>query len=291
MKRIFLFAIVAFSFASCQKEIDWMTPSSTGTSGNGSTNQPTGELLTKSEVITGTDTMTTLYTYDAQKRLETTTQTGKSAGISLYTYMKYVRDANGRIIQTKQKVETAGFSLDTVFLNVHYPNATTLNWDYTVSETSFMGLTSKDSTIPVNNSTRITGTKKYTEGLLGPYELSMEQLFTYDNLDRVNEQKIVEHDATTGTTDTIFYKFTHDNNITNPTYYTSSPAQNYLINQLPDTKVYVTTKMEVTSVSTPAANLTLTQTYITGQGGKPVSGTQTQLSQGTTTQSTIKFFY
>ena len=75
---------------SCQKEIDWATGNGTG--GGSST---TGDLLVKTESKSGSETVTTLYTYNTNKKLINEKITGLSQGINVGNEFRYYRNAVG----------------------------------------------------------------------------------------------------------------------------------------------------------------------------------------------------
>src|SRR5215217_2731823 len=99
-----LTAILALSlfFVSCQKEVGVDSPGNTG--GNGGGGSATG-LLVKAVSVTDADTITTLYAYDNQKKLETEIMDGTSGGVTFHSYKKFERDGAGRISRILQVVE------------------------------------------------------------------------------------------------------------------------------------------------------------------------------------------
>ncbi len=129
--------VVAIFLFSCQKEVSFEISSA----GNGN-----GDLLVKTVAVTGTETMTTLYTYDDQKRLSTITIDGVSGGMKTHSYQKFERDNAGRIVKVIQKVDMMGIPSDTAIKTMHYPNATTMDYDYSIH---IMGM-SLGQGLPVN---------------------------------------------------------------------------------------------------------------------------------------------
>src|SRR6476646_3664776 len=130
-----LMALILFS---CQKEVNFDDITDPG-NGGGTAPGTTGDLLIKSVAVTGTETITTIYGYDGQKRLETSVMEGSSGGMKIHNYTKYIKDASGRISQILQKVDQDGMSSDTAVNFIHYPDATTLEYDYSVNHISMMG--------------------------------------------------------------------------------------------------------------------------------------------------------
>lgn len=185
MKRISLlpFLCVLF-FASCQKE-DTYPPL-------------TGEKLVKSVSTSNGETSTTTYAYTPDGLIDAINTTGTSGGDPTDHYEKYYRDAAGRIVRVAQKVPAQqGIEVDTVYKFVHYPDANTFNYDYTVQNIEVAGYTIKDSTLyTYNNNNQVT--ESYT------YEISdlfnqqeVRAIYTYDATG--NMIKIEGYDNATGT--------------------------------------------------------------------------------------------
>jgi len=142
MKTKLLFAIAALSFliSSCQKELSF---DDNGGGGGGGTT--TGDLLTKIESISGGETLTTEYEYDASKRLLREKITGTSQGTNLNNDFRIVRNAAGIITSTIQKnADLAMQGIDSAVAIIHY-NTSTQRYTSRVAEISLSGFSTIDS--------------------------------------------------------------------------------------------------------------------------------------------------
>src|SRR5687768_5158772 len=124
IKLAVLFAL-SFIFISCQKELTIETGDPSPGNGNGNGNGSTSGLLVKAVQVKGSDTITTTYGYDNQKRLETMKMVGTTGPMPVNTFKKYERDAAGRIVRILQSTEMVGIPMDTTITIVHYPNPST----------------------------------------------------------------------------------------------------------------------------------------------------------------------
>jgi hypothetical protein len=290
LKRILLASITSLLLISCQKGVDWATTttstgSGTGSGGNGG--GTTGDLLVKLVAVTGTDTFTVLYTYDASKRLLTEDSKGTSGGMTIDIYQKFYRDANGRIYKISQLMKQPGMPSDTSFTNVYYPDATTLNFTYKTTDMSMMGLTTHDSTVYAwNASGNVTVANSFMTSALLPGSVTMQKYeYTYSN-GNLTQQKSYSDINTTGTPSLVAtYNYTFDNN-TNPiiangefllTGKTETASKNNVV------------KMEIVDATTPSNSRTMTTSITYGTDGKPTKGTVTMQPQGMVTKYT--FFY
>ncbi len=284
--------------ASCQKEINFDTGTAPG-SGGGSGS--TSGLLVKAVAVTGSETQTSLYTYNAQSQLETLTTKGTSGGMSVDSYQKYVRDAAGRIVKVLQKLpDQAGTTSDTSVRIYSYPNATTMNYTYSVS---VMGLTAfgftnttTDSTVYNYSGGKLISYNSYLSSSFSPgmTMLSSKYDFTYDASDRVTDMKVYTDASNPGGPMTLDaqWKYTYSAGVINNVYISPSAAQNLILNGLPNTTSNSISKLETISANTaPPTNLVITTTYVTGAGNKPVSATAVITNTGQPTQTTNYTFY
>lgn len=268
MLGIFLF--------SCQKEISSENGNSGGNNGNGSTN---GKLV-KIVEVTANDTLVTLYGYDSQDRLQTMTIDGKANGMTTHQYRKVEWDAAGRVVRVKQYLEMNGMSADTAVNIIHYPNATTTDYDYSVNTMGMMGFTSIDSTVYTYSNGKLVKEISYTSTpLLGlpPVESSKVE-FTYDGSGRVSILKMYGDisPATTGgpLVHIATQTYTYGTSL-NALAISSNAAQNFWINGMPNASNEATVKMQMDDLTTPANSLTMNMTYVLGGGNKPLSATAT----------------
>jgi len=174
MKKFTLFLLLSNIFlVSCQKDVA-LDPGTPGGSDN--------LLLVKTVSVQNNESYTTTYSYTADKKIEIINITGTSGGLSVDNYRRFYRDAAGRIIRIAIKISPQnGIETDTVFTDVHYPNATTFNYDYTVQKISVSGFDVYDSTTYTYNSNNQI-TEGYTHQynpILGPVQ-DLRFVYSYD---------------------------------------------------------------------------------------------------------------
>ncbi len=174
MKKFTLFLLLSNIFlVSCQKDVA-LDPGTPGGSDN--------LLLVKTVSVQNNESYTTTYSYTADKKIEIINITGTSGGLSVDNYRRFYRDAAGRIIRIAIKIPPQnGIETDTVFMDVHYPNATTFNYDYTVQKISVSGFDVYDSTTYTYNSNNQI-TEGYTHQynpILGPVQ-DLRFVYSYD---------------------------------------------------------------------------------------------------------------
>lgn len=285
MKNVLTATLIVLSVGlfSCQKEVDDIFSNNGNTGGNGNTSG----LLVKVIAVTGTDTLTTLYTYDSQKRMETNTMDGLSNGIQMHSYKKYIRDASSRIYMIQQVIEENGIVSDTTLETVHYPG-TGMEFDYTINTISMMGFSVIDSTRYTYASGRMTNMTSYLSSpLLGSVLMTTKTDFSYDASENITFLKMYS-DIGTGTMMPIMNQtYTYGNTI-NATWLSTNGAQNYLLSGTPGTgnKAFVRAQMD--DLTDPSNSFVMTATYSLGAGNKPLSATITS-TPGSVTKYT--FFY
>ena len=298
--------LTAFSFiillSSCQKEINFDSGNGgTGSGGNGGGGNTSG-LLVKTIAVTGTETQTTLYTYDAQKRLETMTISGTSGGMALDSYTKYFRDGSGRIVKVIQKLaDLMGVPSDTSVRIYHYPDATTRDYDYSVQDMSInmggMTMSTIDSSVYTYTAGKMSSFRSFMSSSLAPGVPMMESRtdFNYDASNKVTGMKVYNDASNPGGPLELFadYKYTYASTSVSNVYMAANGAQNFALNGLPNTSTNIITKMEtVSNAVSPALTVVITTTYVNGAGNKPVSGTAVSVTTGQPTQTTnYSFFY
>lgn len=284
-------AIALFLF-SCQKEVSFEISSA----GNGN-----GDLLVKTVGVTGSETMTTLYTYDDQRRLSTITIDGVSGGMPMHSYQKFERDDAGRIVRVLQKADMMGIPSDTAIKTMHYPNATTMDYDYSVH---IMGMSmgsgmpsmqTIDSTVYNYSGGKMMSYDTYMSSSLMPGTIMMNSKydFVYDAQNRVTDMKMHSDAADPGGQQDLMteWQFTYGSTV-NGVYVSSNASQNLLLHGLPNTGGYNLDKSVMTSTD-PQLSLTITTTYVLGSNGKPTSGTAVSTTTGlqSGTQTTNYTFY
>ena len=304
MKKI-LTAFSAFVLlVSCQKEVGFDDGNNTGNNGGngGNGNGNTSGLLVKAVAVTGAETITTTYTYDSQKRLETMIVKGTSGGMVMDSYHKYFRDAAGRIVQVKQKLaDMPPATTDTAVITYHYPDATTMNYDYSVHVMTMdiggMSMSTIDSAVYTYTSAKLMSYSSFMSSSMMPGMIMSRSRtdFAYDASDKVTGMKTYNDGGNQGAPLTLIadYKYTYAATTVNNVYMAASGAQNFALNGLPNTTASIITKMEMVSDATaPPMTVITTTTYVTGAGNKPVSGTVVATTTGQPTQTTnYTFFY
>jgi len=309
MRKLLTACAVICLFASCQKEINFddNNPANTGTGGTGNTGGTGGSgsgLLVKAVAVTGSETQTTIYTYDSQKRLESMKITGVSGGMPIDSYHKYVRDNAGRIVKVLQKVaDVMGIPSDTAVMTYHYPNATTQNFDYSIHVMTLnlpgMPMSTIDSAVYVYNSAgRMTMYNQYMSSSLmpGTTQMSSKWEFAYDASDRVTNMKNYTDAANPGSSVMdldMEWKYTYGTTSVNNLYFTSNGAQNFAMHGLPNTTNNFISKMESTSATTvPPVDIVITTSYVNGPDNKPKTATVLSVQPGQPNQTTnYTFFY
>jgi len=284
---------MALILFSCQKEVNFDDITNPG-NGGGTAPGTTGDLLVKIVAVTGTETITTLYSYDGQKRLETSVMDGSSGGMKIHNYTKYLRDASGRITRILQKVDQDGMSSDTAVNLIHYPDATTMEYDYSVNNISMMGFSTLDSAVYKYASGKMLSAVHYLSSpLFGAPIQSSSYTFTYDGSGRVTVLDIAATLSPTGGSLSPIAKetFTYGNSV-NYMWASNSAAQNFLLGGMPNKVNNDVTKMQMDDLTDPSNSLTITSSFVAGANGKPATGKVTSVSLNQGTQVTnYTFFY
>ena len=285
MKKLLTALPLIVILVSCQKEIGFDTPSGSGGGG------ATGNLLVKTVAVTGTETLTTLYTYDAQKRLETTTMDGTSAGIVMHIYTKLLYDAAGRVYRVIQYAEQDGVASDTATNKIHYPNATTVEYDYSVNSISMFGMSAIDSSVYQFASGQLINFTSYLSSpMMGPDPImSSKYEFNYDGSGRVSLLKLYAMVGMPGSplSNIANQSYTYNTTV-NTTWPATSSAQAYLIHGMPNTKNDAVATLKFDSMTAGVDSFSATTTYVLGTGNKPTAATYTSTDGQVTKYS---FFY
>lgn len=271
------FLALSIIFVSCQKEIN---TDISGGSGNGGGS--TAGLLIKAVAVTGSDTMTSTYTYDSQKRLESLLMNGTTGGqtLTMRSYKKYERDGAGRVIRILQKIDQNGLPSDTAINIVHYPNATTMEYNYTVNTIGFMGFSTVDSAVYVFTSGKLMTTTSYLSSpLFGSTPISSTKIdFTYDGQNRVSVMKMYSSGTTIGgpLAPIANQTYTYGSSL-NMLWMTTNAAQNYLLNGMPVNRNDALVKLQMDDLTgtSPSASFIANISYVMGADNKPLSMTQT----------------
>lgn len=305
MKKI-LTAVTAITLlASCQKEItfDPANPAGAG-SGSGSTGGGGGSstgsgLLVKTVAVTGSETQTSLYTYDNNSRLYTQTDNGVSGGMPLNNYKRFERDAAGRIVRAVQKLGDFGGGIsDTARVTYHYPTATSVDPDYSRSVQSLnaggLVLSTIDSVVYQYSGGKLVAYNDYmfsdVLGMSMPVSENRWE-FTYNASGYVTAMKTLSNTSSGAPlTETYNIAFTYGT-LANNNYTSASAMQNFIVYGVPNTDAPVITKSVASSnATTPPLQVIITTSFTTA-GAKITGGTANVVSTGQPNQTTAYTFY
>lgn len=291
MKQFPLFLVLCLVMLSaCQKDIDLVLPEdgnggggtdTTGTGGNTS-----GALLVRSVSISNGESFTTNYSYTANKKIEVIDMAGISGGIDAGSYRRFYRDAAGRIIRIANKVPPqGGIAIDTSFTYVYYPDATTLQYSYTVQTISIAGFEVTDSVLyTYNNAKQITEQYDYQLSPLFGIVQESKTVYTYDAAG--NLATITGYNNITGTMEVVStFQLQYDTK-TNPM---GADAQSALINggSLGASPNNVT-QLRFSDVTNGTEQL-INISYTYGSNGYPATAVQQDVSNNSV--ANITFYY
>lgn len=270
LKAVLFFLVVGLF--SCQKEVDDIFANNGNGGGNAS------GLLVKTIAVTGSDSLTTLYSYDHQNRLETITIDGFSNGMQMHTYKHFIRDGSSRIATIRQVMDQNGTTSDTTIETVHYPGSG-MEFDYTLNAISMLGVSLIDSSVYTYSSGRMTSMEsRLSSPLIGPAPLMMTKTeFAYDGSGNVTLLKMYS-DLGTGTLSPLMNQAYTYGDAVSATWISGNGAQNFLLYGTPATgnKAFVTAQVD--DFTTPSASFSLTASYNLDSDGKLKSATITSTS-------------
>jgi len=277
MKNFPLFLVVtSLFFASCQKE-DVYPPLS-----------GSNAKLLKSVSVSDAETSTTTYTYTSDGKIDVINMTGTSGGMDIGNYRKFYRDANGRIIRIAEKFPPQNsIEADTVYTYVHYPDATTLNYDYTVQKIIVDVYEVNDSSLLTYNSNNqvIENYTYQTSTIFSPSQ-EIKIHYTYDAAG--NATKIELYSNSTGAMElSSTFDVTYDDK-TNPLLIDD---QIMLISGgVPGSSANNVIVVKFKDVANPDTQ-TITNTYTYGTNGLPEKLVADDDFDGSITTTTTTFFY
>lgn len=293
---VILAVILAVVAISCQKQYErpdlTIGGSTGGTGGGGGTPAPTGSLLAKVETKTNgsTEGSTITFEYNSSSKLSrVTTVVTDSSNKSLTYVYRYVRDAAGRVTKVVSNIfaalsPNAGFP-DSVDIIVHYPDATTTNFDYSAYSIPLMGLSYTDTLRNTYTNGVITEQQEYQA--IGPQVVTRVdwRQFTYANNNIVTE-KVFSPSANTATTPIATFTNEFDSKV-QPLF---TGNEGFLLGQ---NTGYASknnmTKFTAIDNSNGSVIVSLNYTYQYNSNNLPVSGTGTETPKNKTT--TVKFTY
>lgn len=122
------FSFLCLALFSCQKEVDFAANGNRGTSDNSNV------LLVKSVQQTGTDSLVTTYSYDANKKLINLKIVGIDQGTPKNTEYRYYRDGSGIITHISIiDADLVASGLDSVTEILHYNSASSRYTSYVLN--------------------------------------------------------------------------------------------------------------------------------------------------------------
>ena len=282
MKKYFLVvvAFVMLVITSCQKEIDW------GTSNNQSSS---GDLLVKSVSKSGTDSVITLYTYNAARKIMKEKITGISGGIDASNEFRYYRNTSNIITHyTQINPNLSAVGIDSVVTQVNY-NSTSGRYTSTVSEISLMGFSVRDSTVLVYGANgKVTNTDLYQSiPLISPvYEISLRVKYTYDAAGNLTQQDFFSVDPLTLVEDPVsIIKYTYDTK----TAAIKFDNESFVMGKADNVSVNNATKVEFIDINTPSNGFINSNVFTYNSSNRP--GTAVSTRTPGSVVNNITFFY
>jgi hypothetical protein len=259
--------LLVLGLASCQKEIDW------GINGGGGS---AGTTLVKTVSKEATDSVVTLYTYDANKRLINVKITGKSQGTDVGNEERIYRNAAG-IVTSKTQINAmlAAAGIDSTVTTVYY-STSPARYASKVSGISFFGVSVLDSTVLIyDGAGKVAEEHSYQAIpiLFQPYELTLKVKYTYSPTGNLLETNSYSHDASTGADDlATSIKYTYDSK----TAAIKIPNDAYAIGHPDWVSVNNATKVDISSPISPAADRILNFAFTYNSNNRPATGVTTQ---------------
>jgi hypothetical protein len=274
---LFLLCALVVLLISCQKEPDFNISaggnSGGGNGGGGNGGGTVGDLLVRAVSKTGADSVVITYGYDAAKRLILEKIVGISQGVNVGNEQQIIRNGSGIITKMVQKSATlqqAG--LDSIVTVVYY-DANASRYISRVQEISFMGFSSKDSTVFIYDAGgKIIRQDEYqSEPVTGSFTQSLKTEYTYaanGNLDSFKQ-----YDLSSGTASLLVTAaYTYDGKV-NPL---RMNYEAFVIGKPELISANNVLNVQVTDLATGAGSLTITTIYAYNNNNKPSTGVSTQ---------------
>ncbi len=277
MKSICVGALLLLLTASCQKELHFEA-------GEVVEDQPF--RIVKTIAITGTDTLITEYSYDRELRLEMEVTQGKYLGQPYNSDTRYNRDGVGRIMSI-QHGSTDGGPITTT---VHYPNATTLEFDYFIAVQPLNGQQSRDSVAASYIDGDMSSSEHYSY-INGGYVLSGKETFVHNPLGNVTSADI--YTALNGSL-ALVSKVQYTYSSYKDYIWTSvNGAQNYLLTGLPNKRHMNVEELRMKDQTgiLPSDIVSTTKLTLDPTGTMALSGVRSLSPQNTTTNLTFYYQY
>lgn len=277
-----LTALVALScllLFSCQKE----RSADRTDSGNGTAS---GELLTKTIAKTSTDSLVSVYTYDADKKLIGLKITGTDQGADASREFKYYRNASGIITHySATSPDLVANGIDSLLTIIHYDNATSRYTSY-VLNINILGYVQLDSVVyEYDGSGRITGERLYESpsGAGNDYYYSGKVNYTYTN-GNISQLDLYDYDQSGAETFSGTSKYQFDSKI-NPAQFGN---EGIILGHPEWASANNVTNGQLSDSNGPVDNQTVTITY-TYNNDKPATSVTSLIPDNTTTNTS--FYY
>lgn len=281
---LFLSLCAGLLFSSCSKEKSFEKPS-----------EIQGTLLVKIESVSSElDTMITNLSYDDKKRLVTAIGDGKDNGEPYHSFKKYVWDNSDRVIQILQfEAGTAANTDDTTRRFIHYPDATTKNYDYIFTTLIALDELAVDSSAFSYDGDQLKQQNSFISipGFAIDQYNYIKTEFTYNSNGDVAVLNLYQGDLSNASGPLEYAtqtEMTYSNDL-GYAYMTESPAQNFLFADLPNKSGRYIQQMITTDQTGTGDDKTFIFGYVKGPNGKPASGYSTLQPDNLT--YTVKFFY
>jgi hypothetical protein len=273
-------AALAIVLFSCQKEPSTEDPGNGG--GGGSSN---GDLLVKMVSKTGSETLTTTFTYDANKKIINHKITGRQNGVDITDEYRFYRNSSGIIIRMVQVPPVvAGAGIDSVVSIVHHDGTKYTSY---VSEIGALGFSVLDSVaISYNGSGKPIRTDQFQSmPFSGGYTASGKDEYIYQGDNLVQTDMYTYNAATLGFDLDGTSKSTFDNKAAS----LNLGAEGILFNADAISANNII-KTDVNYIGVPVPNLLTTITYTYNASNRPSTAVATVAGPANMVQN-ITYYY
>jgi hypothetical protein len=253
---------------SCEKERSF-DPNSNNAGGNVGSG-----LLDRTVTKFGTDSITTSYDYDGQKRLILYKSGGSFLGTFAEVQLKFVRNAQGIIQKSILKTDFfASMGIDSILRIVHYDVSKAR---YTSMAAAYFDGSDdvQDSTVFIYNTAgKITGIEYFSDYGTGTYDRDGKTEYTYDASGNVTKEKNYGYNAGAYEAyDESVYEF---DNKTNPIFLGN---EGFVLGDIITFSPNNQTKKTYTDFTDPSANAVATSVYTYNTNNKPATAAQNDQS-------------
>ncbi len=281
----FLISIALIVFAACQKMVDWkIDPVTKEVLGDTTLNhtEPSG-VLTRMVAITGSENITTIFTYDSLKHLVGERRSGTVNGTWTEVKKIYTRDTLNRIVKVTTIKNIVG-AIDTLISNVYY-DENNPNFIYSACSRKEQGQVMRDSSIYVYDGNGHVGMIKTFQKPLYSYNdpvLKTRSEFAYANNNLVSSKNYRDSSGTMVLAEST--QFSYDNRVSPLKLYNEA----FLTGRPEAASVNNLTKFEFIDAVSAINNTSVSTSFFYGGSGKPLSGTATA-ANGAVSQ--VTYFY